>query len=144
MRSASNSIMVGELLARHALEVAGVVGRGEGVLVAADAQHGLRELAGRVLGGALEHQMLEEMRQPRFAGRLVGRADLVPDHLRHDRRAVIGDHHHLQPVVEREAGGAFRGDGGLGAEAGARQRDRGNKGGSEQGNRSARAHHGPC
>ena len=75
----------GQLLARHALEIAGVVGRGEGVLVAADLEHGLGEFAGRMLGGALEHQMFEEMREARFAGRLVGGADLVPDHLRHHR-----------------------------------------------------------
>jgi len=40
MRRPSNSIMC-ELLARHALEIAGVVDRSEGVLVAADPKHGL-------------------------------------------------------------------------------------------------------
>ena len=64
--------------------------------------------------GALEHQMLEEMREAGFAGRLVGRADLVPDHLRDHGRAVVGDHHDLQAVAEREAGGRLRGDRGLG------------------------------
>ena len=106
-----------QLVARHALEIAGVVGRGEGVLVAADLEHGLGELAGRMLAGALEHQMLEEMREARFARRLVGGADLVPDHLRDDRRAVIRDHHHLQAVAEGEGGGRLGGDGGLGANA---------------------------
>ena len=67
-----------------------------------------------MLAGALEHQMFEEMREPGFAWRLVGRADLVPDHLRDDGRAVIGDHHHLQAVVERESGGTFRRHRGLG------------------------------
>ncbi|MGY4299001.1 hypothetical protein ACVWXN_007096 [Bradyrhizobium sp. i1.4.4] len=108
-----------ELLAGHALVVASVVDPGEGVLAAADPPHSLRELAGRVLGGALEHQMLEEMRESGFARRLVGGAGLVPGHLRHDRRAVIGDHHNLQAVVEREAGGAFGGNRSLGAEAAA-------------------------
>ena len=106
-----------ELLARHALEIAGVVDRGEGVFVAADPAHGLGEFTGGMLGGALEHQMLEEMRQPRFARRLVGGADLVPDHLRHDGGAVIGDHHHLQAVAEREAGGTLRRHRGLGQRA---------------------------
>ena len=104
----------GELLARHALEIAGVVDRGEGVFVAADPAHGLGEFAGGMFGRALEHQMLEEMRQSRFARRLVGRADLVPDHLRDDGRAVIGDHDHLQAVAEGEAGGTFRRHRGLG------------------------------
>ena len=106
-----------ELLARHALEIAGVVGGGEGVLVAADLEHGLGEFTGRMFGGALEHQMFEEMREPRFARRLVGGADLVPDHVRDDRRAVIRDHHDLQAVVEREAGGTLRGHRGLGENA---------------------------
>ena len=105
---------LGQLLARHALEIAGVIGRGEGVFVAADAQHRLGKFADRMLAGALEHQMLEEMREPGFAWRLVGRADLVPDHLGDDGRAVIGDHHHLQAVLERERGGTFRRDRGLG------------------------------
>ena len=70
-----------------------------------------------MLRGALEHQMFEEMREPGFAGRLVGGADLVPDHLRDDRRAVIRDHHDLQPVGKREAGGRLGGDGGLGESA---------------------------
>jgi len=104
-----------ELLARHALEVAGVVGRGEGVLVAADPQHGLGEFTLRMRRRALEHQMLEKMRKARFARGLVGGADLVPDHLRDDRGAMIGDHHHLHAIGEREGGRPLRGHGlGLG------------------------------
>ncbi len=57
----------GELVARHALEIAGVIVGGESVLVATDLEYGLGELAGRMFGGALEHQMFEEMREPRFA-----------------------------------------------------------------------------
>ena len=68
MRSASNSIILRQLLARHALEIAGVVGRGEGVLVAADPQHGLGEFTGGMLAGALEHQMFEEVREPDLPG----------------------------------------------------------------------------
>ena len=106
-----------QLLARHALEIAGVVERGEGVFVAADPQHGLGEFTGGMFGCPLEHQMFEEVRQARFARRLVGGADLVPDHLRDDGRAVIGDHEHLQPIVEGEAGGTLRRDRGLGDRA---------------------------
>ena len=52
----------------------GVVGGGEGVLVAADLADLRRELAGGMGRGALEHQVLEEMGDARFAGRLVGRS----------------------------------------------------------------------
>lgn len=57
-----------QLLFRHTLVVIGVVDRGRGVLVAADAKHGLGEFSGRMLRGALEHQVLEEVREPGFAG----------------------------------------------------------------------------
>ena len=107
----------GQLLARHALVVAGIVRRGERVLVAADPKHGLGKFTDRVLAGALEHQVLEKMRQTGFAGRLVGGADLVPDHLRDDGGAVIRDHHNLQAVAESEAGGRLRGHRGLGERA---------------------------
>ena len=106
-----------ELLARYALEIAGVVGRGEGVLVAADPKHGLGKFTGRMLGGALEHQMFEEVGEAGFAGRLVGGADLVPDHLGDDRRAAIRDHDDLQAVGKDEPGGTLRCHRGLGAGA---------------------------
>ena len=99
MRSASNSISVLQLLARDALEIAGVVARGEGVFLAADGGDHLGEAAGRILRGALEHQMLEEMREAGLARRLVGGADLVPDHVGDDRRAAVGNHHHFEPVL---------------------------------------------
>jgi hypothetical protein len=67
-----------------------------------------------VPAGALEHQVLEKMRQAGFAGRLVGGADLVPDHLGDDGGAVIRDHHNLQAVAEGEAGGRLRCHRGLG------------------------------
>ena len=104
----------GQLLARHPLEIAGIVGRREGVLVAADPKHGLGKLTGRMLAGALEHQMFEKVREARFAGRLVGGADLVPDHLRDDRSAVIRDHQNLQAVAEGKGGGWLGGHRGLG------------------------------
>ena len=87
-----------EVLLGDALEIGGVVGGGEGVLVAADRRDALAELVAGMLRRALEHQMLEEMRDAGLAGGLVGRADLVPDHMGHDRRAVVGDHHDLHAV----------------------------------------------
>jgi len=90
------------VLAGDPLEVAGVVLRGEGVLLAADRGDLLGEAARRVLGGALEQQVLEEMREAGLAGRLVGGSDLVPDHVGDDRRAAIRDHHHFETVRQRE------------------------------------------
>ena len=91
-----------EILFRDALEIAGVVLGGESVFLAADEGHRLRELADRILGGALEQQMLEEMGEARLAGRLVRGADLVPDHVGDDRRAPVRHHHDFEAVGERE------------------------------------------
>ena len=91
-----------EMLARSALEIAGVVRRRECVLLAADVGHRLREQTLRILLGALEHQMLEEVRKPGLARRLVGGADAIPEHVRHDRRAVIGNDDDIESVRERE------------------------------------------
>ncbi len=87
----------------------GVVLGGEGVVPAAILRDQTRELAGREVPGAAEHQMLEEMRDTRLAARLVGGADLVPHHLGDDGGAVIGDDDDRKPVGEGEA---------LGVEAG--------------------------
>ena len=89
-----------------ALEIGGEVVRGEGIVHAAVGRDRLRQLSGVQLLGALEHQVFQVMRQPGLAGHLVGRADLVPQHLDHDRRAVILDHHGLEPVAEREVADA--------------------------------------
>ena len=42
------------------------------------------------------------MRDAGFARRLVGAAGLVPDHVRDDRGAVVGDDDDLHAVVEHE------------------------------------------
>ena len=39
-----------------------------------------------------------------LAGRLVGGADPVPDHVGDDRRPAVGDHDHFEPVGEGEVG----------------------------------------
>ena len=91
-----------QLVARNALVVARVILRREGILLAADVRDHLREFSRRIFRRALEHQVLEEMRQSRLARRLVGGADFVPDHMRHDGRAAIRDDHNLQSVGERE------------------------------------------
>ena len=103
MRSASiSSIKRQPVLGDH-LEVGGEVVAGDRVVVAAVPGHDLRELAGRDPLGALEHQVLEEVRQARLADRAVGRADPVPEPVRHHRCPPVRDHDHLEPVVEREA-----------------------------------------
>ena len=93
-----------ELVAGGALEIAGEVVGGEGVLRAADGRDRLREQALRVLLRALEQQMFEEVGEPRLAGRLVGGADAIPDHVGDDRRAAIGNHHDFEAVGESEMG----------------------------------------
>ena len=87
---------------RDGLVIGGVVVRGEGVLAAADVGDSRVELAGLVVGRALEHQMFEEMRDAGLAGRLVGAADLVPDHVRDERRAMVGNDDDFHAVVEQE------------------------------------------
>jgi len=99
------------LIARYALEVAGIVGGRERIFLTAHRGHHVRETSSRVLDRAFEHEMLEKMRQPRFSGRLVGRAYLVPDHLRRDRDALVRNNHHFQSVGQGEMGdlGSSRG-----------------------------------
>ena len=84
------------------LVVAGVVLAGEGVFVAAVARDQAREFAVGIAWRALEHEMLEEMRDARLADRIVGRADAVPHHVHHDRRAMVRHDHDLHAVLERE------------------------------------------
>ena len=89
---------------RDALIIGGVVARGEGILLPAIGLDDVREFAVRMAGRALEHQVLQKMRHARDARRLVGAADLVPDHMDHSGRAVILDHHHVHAVLKREFG----------------------------------------
>jgi hypothetical protein len=89
-----------EAVAGHGLVVAGEVVAGEGVLAPAVERDDMGELARTQLVRALEHQVLEEVGVARFPGRLIGGADLVPDHVGDDGRTAVGDHHYLQAVVE--------------------------------------------
>ena len=54
------------------LEIAGVVGCGEGVFLSADCRKHLGEFSRRVFLGALEHQVFKKMRDAGGARRLVG------------------------------------------------------------------------
>jgi hypothetical protein len=91
-----------QMLLRHALEIGGVVEGGEGVLLPAEAGDDLGELAGRPARRALEHQMLEEMRDAGLGRRIIGRAVAIPDHVGDDRRAMVRHHHDIQAVAEPE------------------------------------------
>jgi hypothetical protein len=76
----------------------GIIMGGEGVVLAAILGDGLGKKIARRLFGAAEHHVFEEMRHAGNAGRIVDRADLEPQHLRDDRRAMIGDHQHLHAI----------------------------------------------
>jgi hypothetical protein len=89
-------------LFRHALVIGGVVVGGEGVLLAAEFGHRVRELARRMCLGSLEHQMFEEMRDAGFSALLVGRADAVPDHVGHDGSAPVRHDNDIETVRERK------------------------------------------
>ena len=78
-----------------------------------------------MLRGALEHQMFEKVREPRMAGRFVGGADLVPDHVGHDRRAVIVYHDDFETVLESEVSDAGFGFGWHGRRGGGEQENGG-------------------
>ncbi len=90
----------GELARGDALEIGGVVVRGEGVLLAAGIGDELGEFALLVIFGALEHQMFEEMGDAGFAQWIVGRAVAVPDHVGDDGRAAVGDDDDVEAVGE--------------------------------------------
>ena len=120
-----------ELLARDPLVERGIIVRRERILLAAHFVDGLREFSGRSLGRALEHQVFEEMRQPRLARRFVGGSDPVPDHVGDDRRAVVGDDHDFEAVVQGEIGNGA-GAGGLGKASGRQRRGRGEHGPEDQ------------
>ena len=53
--------------------------------------------------------MFEEMRETGFAGRLVSRTHLVPDHMGDDRRAMIGHDDDFKAVVQGKVRNIRRG-----------------------------------
>jgi len=55
-----------------------------------------------VLLRALEHQVLEKMRDARLAERIVCRTVAIPDHVGDDGNAAIGDDDDVKTVVEGE------------------------------------------
>jgi hypothetical protein len=55
-----------------------------------------------VVGRALEHEVLEEVRQAGLAWRFVGRSHPVPKHVRDHRRSMVGDQDDLHAIRELE------------------------------------------
>ena len=53
------------------------------------------------MGRALEHHVLEQMRESAAVGRIILRADVIPDLNGHRRRGVVLDRIDLQAVRER-------------------------------------------
>ena len=87
---------------RHVLEVVGAVFvRGAVEVGGADPLEHLEVVVVEVLA-AVEHQVLEEVREAGLAGLLVLRAHVVPDVHRHDRRLVVLVHDQRQAVAEHE------------------------------------------
>jgi len=87
-----------EPVARDALEEGGIVAAGKRVLLAADCGNVARKRIAGILLGAFEHQMFEKVRQTGLTGRLVGGADLVPDHVGDHRSPMIGHHDDLKAI----------------------------------------------
>src|SRR5216110_2155791 len=115
-----------ELVRGDVDEVRGDVMRGERVVLAAVLLDEPGELATSVGGCALEHHVLEEVRDPGRATRLVARAHPIPDLEGHDRAAVVLQQQHPQPVVERLRDDSVRGPGRGPAEEERNEQDGGN------------------
>src|SRR6266513_1345550 len=85
------------------LEVIGaIVVRGAVLIRRANALEGLEVVVVEVLA-AVEHQVLEQMREPRAPGPLVLGAHMVPDVDGDDRRLVVLVDEQRQPVFQHEA-----------------------------------------
>ena len=104
MRSASSHSAELELVRRQRLEVVGAVEVGRGVVHAAGALDEREVLGLGDVARALEHEVLEQVREAGPAGLLVARADDVPEVDRDDRRQVVRRDDHAQAVVRASAG----------------------------------------
>ena len=111
-RHAGLEVLLGDLL-----EIGGEIIAGEGVLHAADLGDEFRELALGMEFRAFEHEVFEEVGDAGLAQRIVGRAVAVPDHVGHDRGAMIGNDDDVEAVRKSETRHLGRG--------GSRRRHRG-------------------
>src|SRR3984885_5342668 len=106
------------MIAGHALKKTGIVAGGKSIFLAADFVDVLREGGAGILLGAFEHQVFEKMCEAGFTPGFVGGADLVPDHVRDHRRAMIGHDDNFKAVRQGEVGNVRPGGGMRGAYGG--------------------------
>ncbi len=90
----------GELARREHLEVVRAIFARRAVERAAVARHELEVLAARHVLRALEHHVLEQVREAGAAADLVAAADVVDDVHGDGRRRVVDEHHDAQAIVE--------------------------------------------
>ncbi len=90
-----------ELVGRQRLEVVRPIEPGAAVQRAAGILHVPEVRVVRDMFGALEHQVLEQVREAGTPGTLVLGADVIHHVDRDHRRRVVLLHDHAQPVVER-------------------------------------------
>ena len=91
-----------ELVGRQRLEVVGAVAVRGAVQRAARAAHQLEVPVVGDVRAALEHEVLEQVREPGAPQLLARAADVIVDVDRDDRIAVVLVDDHLEPVVEHE------------------------------------------
>ena len=92
-----------EVVRRHDLEIRGAVVRRRAVVAAADALGELVVQPVRHVARPGEHDVLEQVREPRAAGQLVLGPDVVPEVDRHGRRRAVGGQNDRQAVRKRVA-----------------------------------------
>ena len=90
-----------QVVGRQRLPEDGLVFGRVGVAATADAGDDRRVRIRLHVLRALEHHVLEEMREPGAAGTLVLRSDVIPDRDVHDWRRVILGQDHAEPVRQR-------------------------------------------
>jgi hypothetical protein len=89
-----------ERAGRHHFPIVGAVGVGRSVERRTGALQRL-EIPAVVVLRALEHQVLEQVREAGLPGPLVLRADVIPQVHRHDRTGVVLVQQDLEPVRQR-------------------------------------------
>ena len=92
----------GQPVGGNMLKISGIIPGRKRVVVATLRLDDRRQFAGAHVIGALEHQMFQKMRNAGFAGHLICGPCAVPHHVGHNRRAVVFDHHNVQPVFKLE------------------------------------------
>ena len=102
MRSLSRNKARSSAGARHGLEIIGAVEPGGAVEIGGAHGAGMLEIFARRVFRAVEHDVLEQVREAGAAGRLVLRTDIVPDADRDDRRLAVLMDDHPKPVRQGE------------------------------------------